>query len=191
MKRFTIFIIILMILSSPVLFYSGTKYHNTKDEVQKYYIHFTYPPIICYQMSKAKTVTYTPVPDILAILGRYKVTAYDLSIESCGKPLRSKYYGLTRGGTSLKNKTRLQAMSCAVDPKYIPLGTKLLIIFKNPTYKKYDGVYTAIDTGSGVRGKHIDIFVGDFQSAKTSKEADNFGVTYANVSVIEWSEGGN
>ena len=40
----------------------------------------------------------------------------------------------------------------AVDPRKIPLGTKLVI-------DGYDTVFTARDTGSGVNGWHIDVFV--------------------------------
>ena len=40
----------------------------------------------------------------------------------------------------------------AVDPHYIPLGTQMVI-------DGYDTVFTARDTGSGVDGYHIDVFV--------------------------------
>ena len=40
----------------------------------------------------------------------------------------------------------------AVDPHKIPLGTKLVI-------DGYDTVFTARDTGSGVDGYHVDVFV--------------------------------
>ena len=40
----------------------------------------------------------------------------------------------------------------AVDPKVIPLHTKLVI-------DGYDTVFEALDTGYGVNGKHVDIFV--------------------------------
>ena len=40
----------------------------------------------------------------------------------------------------------------AVDPRKIPLGTKLVI-------DGYDQIFTARDTGSGVNGWHIDVFV--------------------------------
>lgn len=40
----------------------------------------------------------------------------------------------------------------AVDPKKIPLGTKLVI-------DGYDMIFTARDTGSGVNGYHIDMYV--------------------------------
>ena len=40
----------------------------------------------------------------------------------------------------------------AVDPRVIPLGTQVVI-------DGYDTVFTARDTGSGVHGNHIDMFV--------------------------------
>ena len=40
----------------------------------------------------------------------------------------------------------------AVDPKVIPMHTKLAI-------DGYDQIFEALDTGSGVKGNHIDVFV--------------------------------
>ena len=40
----------------------------------------------------------------------------------------------------------------AVDPKVIPMHTKLIV-------DGYDQIFEALDTGSGVRGNHIDMFV--------------------------------
>lgn len=40
----------------------------------------------------------------------------------------------------------------AVDPKVIPMHTKLIV-------DGYDQIFEALDTGSGVKGNHIDMFV--------------------------------
>ena len=56
------------------------------------------------------------------------------------------------------------------DPRVIPYGSKVLI----------NGiVYTAEDCGSGVKGKHIDIF---FDSHKAAK---NYGVRNAEAYLVE------
>lgn len=53
-------------------------------------------------------------------------------------------------------------MLIAVDPRVIPLGSKVLLLFKDESYKRYNGVYTARDTGGAIKGHIIDLFMGDF-----------------------------
>lgn len=114
----------------------------------------------------------------------FKATAYDLSVNSCGKPVGSKGYGVTANGTSLKGKSREQAMTVAVDPKVIKLGTKLEITFPEP-YEHFTGVYTANDTGRAIKGNKIDIFMGDFKSNKTHQSVWDFGVRDVKVEIIK------
>lgn len=114
----------------------------------------------------------------------FKATAYDLSIESCGKSLNHPAYGVTYSGKSVKNKTRIEASCVAVDPRKIPLGSLISVIFEEPYYQRYNGIYQALDIGGGVKGNHVDIFLGDFKSKKTSKEVQRFGVTKVKVVVL-------
>lgn len=84
-------------------------------------------------------------------LGQFKLTAY------CGCRSCSGKWGTqtSSGATCQVNHT------VAVDNKVIPEGTKLII----------NGImYTAEDTGSGVKGNHIDIYF------ETHQETDNFGL---------------
>ena len=113
-----------------------------------------------------------------------KATAYDLSVQSCGKLPSHKEYGITYSGRSIAGKTRLQAACVAVDPKVIPLGSLLYINFDDYDYKQYNGIYQALDIGGGVKGKHVDIFLGDFNSTKEHKKVTNFGVTKCTVLII-------
>ena len=113
-----------------------------------------------------------------------KATAYDLSVQSCGKLPSHKEYGITYSGRSIAGKTRLQAACVAVDPKVIPLGSLLYISFDDYNYKQYNGIYQALDIGGGVKGKHVDIFLGDFNSTKEHKKVTNFGVTKCRVLII-------
>ena len=53
-------------------------------------------------------------------------------------------------------------MTIAVDPKVIPLGSKVLLLFENESYRRYNGVYTARDTDGAIKGNIIDLFMGDF-----------------------------
>lgn len=90
----------------------------------------------------------------------FEATAYDLSVESCGKSVGDSGYGITATGRNLKGLTREQAMVVAVDPRVIPLGSKLEIIFPKP-YTHFSGIYTADDTGGAIKGKIIDLYMGE------------------------------
>ncbi|QXM07084.1 SH3 domain-containing protein [Crassaminicella indica] len=114
--------------------------------------------------------------------GDYAATAYDLSIASCGKAVGSKYRGFTRTGYNLNGKSWKEAMVVAVDSRKIPLGSKILVLFDEGDWRaKYNGIYLAADTGGGVKGKTIDIYLGDIGN-KQMKEVRDFGKTY-NVKV--------
>lgn len=78
-------------------------------------------------------------------LGEFEATAYDLSFESCGKHPDHPQYGITASGTQAREGV------IAVDPKVIPLGTKL--------YVEGIGEVVAEDKGGAIKGKKIDIFM--------------------------------
>ncbi len=92
-------------------------------------------------------------------LGYFRLTEY------CGcSKCNGKYAGIDCFGNPLKPGT------IAVDPKVIPLGSKVRI---------GDQVYTARDTGGKwVKGEHIDIYVESHQHAKM------FGLQYGDVYLI-------
>ena len=93
-------------------------------------------------------------------LGRFRLTAYCNCSKCCGKWAG----GPTKSGTMPK-----QNRTIAVDPKVIPLGSKVII----------NGItYIAEDTGSAIKNKKIDVY---FDS---HKEALKFGVQYAKVYVV-------
>lgn len=77
-------------------------------------------------------------------------TAYDLSYESTGKRPGDKGYGITAMGTKVRPGV------VAVDPRVIPLGTKLYIQSLDGT-KDY-GFAIAEDTGGAIKGNKIDLF---------------------------------
>lgn len=101
-----------------------------------------------------------------------KVTAYCSCVKCCG--VWSKDHP-SRQGTDYEQHTTsgtipVAGRTVAVDPDIIPLGSKILI----------DGhEYTAEDTGSGVKGNHIDIY---FDS---HEEALEWGVKTLEVEVFE------
>lgn len=111
------------------------------------------------------------------------VTAYDLSEQSCSRSVNSPNYGVTATGKHLAGQTLESARCIAVDPRVIPLGSKVRLHFKNKKYQHLDGVYTAADTGGAIRGSHIDLFFGDTGS-RTNPAAIEFGRQEAELTIL-------
>ena len=170
MRKFSIilsaFIIISSIGSNHINNYLGSDVNaNVLKELRKQYI----------------VVKTNEKPEPMEFI----VTAYDLSFNSCQKSRGSKGYGITSSGFDLRGHTLSSARIISVDPSIIPLGSKVRLTFKEDKYKKYDNIYRASDVGGGIINYKIDLFVGDFSSAKASTFAINFGVTKAYVEIIE------
>lgn len=85
-------------------------------------------------------------------LGEYTLTAYCPCTRCCGKD-----DGITATGT-----LAAEGRTIAVDPRVIPYGSRVLLIFPDGTQREY----TAEDCGSGVNGNHIDVFFSDHQAAR-------------------------
>lgn len=113
----------------------------------------------------------------------YKITAYDLSIQSCGKSRTSRNYGITASGYNLKGQNLRTASTISTDPNVIPLGSVVYLYFKETP--NYNGIYISSDTGGGIKGNHIDLFLGDQNSNSPSKQALNFGIKYAKVILLD------
>lgn len=82
------------------------------------------------------------------------VTAYDLSVASCGKPVGSHGYGITASGMNLAGHTLESARAIAVD------------------------------TGGAIQGNRIDLFFGDHDSNEPSSRALAFGVQEAKATLV-------
>lgn len=91
-------------------------------------------------------------------------SAYDLSYASTGKNPGDRGYGITASGM----KARYGVV--AVDPKVIPLGTKL--------YIEGYGNAVAGDTGGAIKGNRIDLFY------NSHSEAMNFGRRQVKVTIL-------
>ena len=112
----------------------------------------------------------------------FTATAYDLSVQSCGKAKDHPQYGITASGKSLVGHTWKSAKAIAVDPRIIPMGSKVEVTFLDENYSKYDAIYTAVDTGSAIKGNKIDIFLGeDISVSETMK----FGNPKAKVKIVK------
>ena len=77
-------------------------------------------------------------------------TAYDATFESTGKNPDHPLYGITRSGTQVRPGV------VAVDPKVIPLGTKLYV--KSLDGSADYGFASAEDTGGAIKGNKIDLY---------------------------------
>ena len=106
----------------------------------------------------------------------FMATAYDNSVESQGQ-----WVGKTATGYSLTGKSLDEARTIAVDPKIIPLNSKVKITF-DEQYKHLNGVYYARDTGGAIKGYKIDVFMGDGVSKQVSR---NFGKREVRIEIVE------
>ena len=98
-------------------------------------------------------------------LGEYTLTAYCPCTRCCGKS-----DGITATGT-----LAAEGRTIAVDPRVIPYGTHVLLIFPDGTQRSY----IAEDCGSGVTGSRIDVFFTDHETARI------FGVQSAMAYLIK------
>ena len=120
----------------------------------------------------------------------FKVTAYDLSHNDCGKHPWEKDYGITATGLSIKGKD-IRDRYIAVDPRIIPYNSKVFMVFPREMnlVKTLDGeevnlngIYTAVDTGGAIKGYRIDLFMGeDTKEDYYKKLVLDFGVRRVKV----------
>lgn len=97
-------------------------------------------------------------------------TAYDLSYASCGKNPGDRGYGITASGM------RAQRGVIAVDPRVIPLGTRLYIE-STDSYPDY-GYAIAGDKGGAIKGNRVDLFM------DSHSEAMRFGRRQVKVYIL-------
>ena len=100
-------------------------------------------------------------------------TAYEAGPRSTGKRPGDKGYGITASGARAKRGT------VAVDPRVIPLGTKLYIKSLTPDVPDY-GFAIAQDTGGAIKGNKIDLFM------DTVWECLQFGRRPVMVYILKW-----
>lgn len=81
------------------------------------------------------------------------------------------------GTTTATGTTVQEGRTIAVDPNVIPLGSKVELQFP-PKYSYLNGIYTAEDTGSLIKGNKIDIYLGSNQKCL------DFGVQNVKLKII-------
>ncbi|OPJ61293.1 3D domain-containing protein [Clostridium oryzae] len=119
----------------------------------------------CYYLASrgGSQLTYTRVFHVRA-------TAYSACYECTGKTPGDKGYGITACGTVAKRNVKGYS-TIAVDPRIIPLGTKVFV-------KGY-GFAIAEDVGGAIKGNRIDLFFNSYG------EAINWGVKYIELYVMK------
>ncbi len=98
-------------------------------------------------------------------------SAYDLSFESTGKRPGDRWYGITASGTQARPG------AVAVDPRVIPLGTRLYV--QSLDGSRDYGFAVAEDTGGAIKGNKIDLF---FESAEQVRQ---FGRRRVKVYILD------
>ena len=184
-------ILFVSVISAFILYGSTNGNHVVNKDI-KNTKHNDYVRSDVCEVLKQMRKQYIVIPTKKEIISEedksiFKVTSYDLSIQSCTKSRGESGFGITKNGTNLKNKSweNTGARFISVDPRVIPLNKKVRLTFIDPKHKKYSGNYTTVDTGSGIIGNRVDLFLGDFHSSKPSKKSIDFGVGYATVTILE------
>jgi 3D (Asp-Asp-Asp) domain-containing protein len=126
-------------------------------------------------------VTITPIPsrgEVVRLM-EFEVTAFDLSVQCCGKPLGHPARGITKGGYNLNGMTRAQAQTIACNS--LPIGARVRLIFEG-SRAQYSGVYVVRDTG-GMGAGVLDLFMGDF-GEEVGAETEAFGRVTAKAEIL-------
>lgn len=110
------------------------------------------PPAATAEERTAAQATEEPAACDDVFLGEYTLTAYCPCARCCGKS-----DGITATGT-----LAAEGRTIAVDPRVIPYGAHVLLIWPDGTQR----TYIAEDCGSGVTGSRIDVFFSDHQAAR-------------------------
>jgi rare lipoprotein A len=81
-------------------------------------------------------------------------------------------------GTTTASGARVRRGFVAADPAVLPLGS----VIRVGQSGRYDGVYTVMDTGPKVRGRHVDLFIESCAAAKV------FGRRTVRVSILDQAQ---
>lgn len=101
---------------------------------------------------------------------KMKATAYTASEACTGKGSGDPYQGITATGTRARRNPSGYS-TIAVDPRVIPLGTKV--------YVEGYGLAIAEDVGGAIKGNIIDVFL------NSNAEANGWGVRWVNVYILK------
>ena len=119
--------------------------------------------VLKHSTSRGDVLRYSKVMEM-------KATAYTASLSDTGKAPGHPLFGITATGTKVREGV------IAVDPKVIPLHTRVYIEIpgNTPDY----GYAVAEDVGGAIKGNRVDLYY-DSQS-----QADRFGVRKVKVYIL-------
>lgn len=138
-----------------------------KEEVLKEAVpHIIETPMKSFEVNNSEVLTRGDSRKYIM-----NATAYEAGPRSTGKRPGDRGYGITASGTRARRGT------VAVDPRVIPLGTKLYIKSLTPGIADY-GYAIAEDTGGAIKGMKIDLFM------NTVSECFQFGRRSVEVYVL-------
>lgn len=100
--------------------------------------------VLNYKTSRGDTLRFSKVIDM-------KATSYTASFKDTGKNPGEPGFGITATGTKVRKGI------IAVDPKVIPLGTRVYV--EVPGKAADYGYAVAADTGSAIKGNKIDVYL--------------------------------
>lgn len=128
---------------------------------------------------ETKTVRYRDLaednpPEEYERIVEASATAYCLCKKCCGKSEEHPYYGYTCSGIKITKGSGIKVI--AVDPKVIPLNTKVYVEGLNGAWDY--GHAIAADTGSAIKELKIDLYM------DTHEEALQWGRRKVNVYVL-------
>jgi len=78
-------------------------------------------------------------------------------------------------GARTSSGTRVAEGIIAADPALVPIGS---VVHVSGLERRYNGIYTVMDTGSKIRGRRIDLYLRDCRAA------ERFGRRPARVSIV-------
>lgn len=106
---------------------------------------------------------------------KMRVTAYDLSVESCGKLPSHPLYGITASGEPVN-----EWYTVAAGPE-LPFGTKVYI----PYFREHPnkGIFVVQDRGGAIKSNCIDVYMADGNACR------EFGVKQLDVWILEKETG--
>ena len=118
------------------------------------------------------------------IVWLYEVTALDSrfatmggEVEGAPSPGARLLFGATAycKGTTTASGVNVRSGIAAADPDLLPVGS---VIQVDAPGTRYDGVYTVMDTGPAVQGRHLDLYMW------SCHEALRFGKTAVRIVVL-------
>ena len=155
-------------------------YDDTEETKPEEVIQEETVPAVSYAVDTSSYVSYQSLaesnpPEEYREVIEATATAYCLCKQCCGKDPWDKWYGYTASGLKIVPGSGMKVI--AVDPKVIPLGTKVYVEGLNGAWDY--GHAVAADTGSAIKNVKIDLYMDSHQ------ETNNWGVRKVNVYILD------